>query len=59
MRAEEIFVYIVPLDPFYKTGLAGHMPFAEFDNHTDRRLSFEQRKEVNGDGMGTDKHEPF
>jgi hypothetical protein len=28
-RAKEIFIYIVPLDPVYKTGLAGHVPVTE------------------------------
>jgi len=26
MRAKEIFIYIVPLDPVYKTGVPGHLP---------------------------------
>jgi hypothetical protein len=26
MRAKGIFIYVVPLDPVQKTGLAGHVP---------------------------------
>ena len=29
LPGKEIFIYIVPLDPVYKTGLAGHVPVTE------------------------------